>query len=325
MSKTISVLGLVIISLALFGCGPDLSSTPDISPTPGDSSIENSDSEDSITATQELVLNSSDNGLSAEKTSYTFATLQPGDQFPPAASIRLTADSRWAVCTALNERYTKITVENSDVLPDGSIKWGIVTKDDLGIGNESNEIAAIDLTLDRAMIKPGQSKLKFETRGHNGSSGVTGKITAICLDIVVKEFGSIEVDTYTVNLSLDLSALPSIIDETGTDAASLSWTITDAAEEADVYGYSADYSRSVDFQADDSITRISDMKFAVGHSYDTWVFIEGEVRVWISLLPNDESKDYVLTPREDNAQSALTVSKDNLTINAKLGDYFSLK
>ena len=61
MSKTISVLGLVLISSALFGCGPDLSSTPDISPTPGDSSIENPDSKDSITATQEFVLNSSCN------------------------------------------------------------------------------------------------------------------------------------------------------------------------------------------------------------------------------------------------------------------------
>ena len=325
MKKLLFASFLAIAAIGLAGCQEkdSLSSNPSTTPDASGKTDPNAD-ETTKRPVEDFTIKTSDNGLSALQSGYTFATLQEGDMFPPDAKIRLTTDDQWAVCTSLNERYTKFTAEDPNVLPEGSVDWDIVTKEDLGIGNKSNEIAAIDLVFDRELIKPGESKLKFETRGYNGSTTVTGKTTTICLDIIVKEFGTIEVPTYTIDLELDLTGLSDIIAETETDAESISWTTTDSTPEEEVYGYSADYSRSLAIQPSDTTAKIEGMKFAEGHPYNTWIFIEGEVRVWIALEADVSSPDYELTPNKDNSQSALTVKKDGVTVKAKLGDYHSL-
>lgn len=325
MKKLLFSSFLAIVAIGLAGCQEkdSLSSNPSTTPDVSDKTGSDTDKNNS-NPVEDFTIKVSDNGLSAETSSYTFATLQEGDTFPPDAKIRLTTDDQWVVCSSLNERYTKFTAEDPNVLPEGSVDWDIVTKEDLGIGNKSNEIAAIDLVFDRELIKPGESKLKFETRGYNGSTTVTGKTTTICLDIIVKEFGTIEVPTYNIDLELDLTGLSDIIAETETDAESISWTITDSTPEEEVYGYSADYSRSLAIQPSDTTAKIEGMKFAEGHSYNTWIFIEGEVRVWIALEADVSSPDYELTPNKDNSQSALTVKKDGVTVKANLGDYHSL-
>ena len=326
MKKLLFTSFMAILALGLAGCREnDLSSSlPSTTPEVSDKTGSDTGKSTTPEPVEDFTIKASDNGLSAAQSSYTFATLQKGDKFPPDAKIRLTTDDRWAVCSSLNERYTKFTAENPSVLPEGSVDWTIVTKDDLGIGNKSNEIVAIDLVFDRELIRPGESKLKFETRGYNGSTTVTGKTTTVCLDITIKEFGTIEVETYEVNLDLNLTGLKDIIEETETDATDISWTITDSTPEEEVYGYSADYSRSVAIELSDTQVKIEGMKFAVGHSYNTWIFIEGEVRVWIALEADGSSSDYELTPNKDNSQSALTVEKDGVSVKAKLGDYYSL-
>ena len=83
---------------------------------------------------------------------------------------------------------------------------------DLVGSSGSNEIEQIKLNLDRSLIKPGKTMLKLEVQPNNGSSSIA-KLTTICVEVEVKEFGTIEVDTYNINLNVDLSGLEEILKE----------------------------------------------------------------------------------------------------------------
>ena len=277
---------------------------------------------------EDFTIVTKDNGLSAQKDSYVFSNAEDGDEFPPEAKIRLTTDVSWRYCSSLNEDETKIVVEDEKVIPLEAVKLDIVTNMDLVGSMGSNEIDAIDIQLDRTLIKAGDTKLKVTVKPNNGSSSIN-KLTTICLNVSVKEFGTIEVETYNVNLNVDLTGLAEIIERESEIVTSGSLSISDDADREDVYGYSADYNKSVNFDLENipETVSITDFKFAVDHTYSAWIFIECEEtsdRIWFSLESKRNSSDYDLEPNTSNSDSTLKVYKDNVTIEAELGDYHVL-
>lgn len=277
---------------------------------------------------EDFTIKTSDNGLSATESSYTFSTIQDGDSFPPEAKIRLTTDSSWNGCTRLTERYTRIVAEDEKVLPEGSVSLDLVLNSDLVGSSGSNEIDAIDIIFDREFIQPGESKLKIEVKPGNGLSSMN-ILTTICLDIHVKAFGTIEVETYNITLNVDLTGLEDIIARESETPTAISLGLTDTAAEEEVYGYSADYNVQIDIPLTETYTSasIENFKFAVGHTYGVQIFVEGEEvsdRIWICLEAKSSSSDYSLEPNAERGNSLLTIHKDNVVIEAKLGDYHAL-
>ena len=47
-------------------------------------------------------------------------------------------------------------------------------------------------------------------------------------------------------------------------------------------------------------------------------------RIWICLEAKSSSSDYSLEPNVERGNSLLTIHKDNVVIEAKLGDYHAL-
>ena len=321
MKKTVLFGLLALLPLTLASCGESSSTTSSSSST-RDSSVR-----DTTTAPQEedFTIQTSDNGLSAASDSYLFSTQEPGDQFPPALSIRLTTDQTWNGCTGLLERATRIVAEDESVLPEGSATLDIVTNSDIVGSSGSNEIAAIDIDFDRSLIRPGTSRLKVQVQPGNGNSSMN-RLTTICLNIEVKEFGTIEVDTYDVSMSVDLTGLEEIIaieSETPTEATLV---VSDADP---IYGYTADDVVQLPIPLAESYgtVTIESFKFAVGHTYGTYVMVDGEEvsdRIWISLVSTETSSAYRLEPQQSGNSSLLTVEEDNAVVKARLGQYYAL-
>lgn len=282
--------------------------------------------ESTSTSQEDFTVVTEDNGLSVAESSFLFSTAAKDDHYPPEATIRLTTDQTWNGCTALLDRETKIIAENEDVLPEGSVSLDIVRNFDIVGSTGSNEIFAIDVELDRKKVRPGQSKLKIQVHPNNGSSTIS-KNTVICVDITIKEYGTIEVETYNLNLNLDLTGLDTIIEENSTTVTSITFSIGDDSEDK-VYGYSADQVKQVPIKVSETYTSVSmeNIKYAVGHEYFAQVFVEGEEvsdRIWIALVPKQSSPDYSFTVNS-TGNSTFVVEEDNLTIDLKLSDYHAL-
>ena len=277
---------------------------------------------------EDFTIRTSDNGLSAAESNYTFSTIQDGDPFPPEAKIRLTTDSSWDLCSRLSENYTRIIAEDEKVLPKDSVTLDLVLNSDLVGSSGSNDIDAIDIIFNRELIQPGQSKLKIEVKPGNGNISMN-ILTTICLNITIKEYGTIEVDTYNVTLNVDLTGLEDIIERESKNPTEITLSLTDTALEEEVYGYSADYNVQVDIPLTETYTSasIENFKFAVDHTYGAQIFVEGKEvsdRIWICLESKSSSSDYSLEPNAERGNSLLTIHQDNVTIEAKLGDYHTL-
>lgn len=336
MKKFIFGSVVALLTLGLMACGGSGEPTPNegkdddtVLPNPDDGKEDGTgeDSEKDEETKEDFTIKTSDNGLNALESEYTFSTVKEGDSFPPEAKIRLLTDESWRLVTQLNDNYTRIVAEDTSVLPEGSVSTKIVTKSSVFGSSSTNEIYAIDLVFDRSLIKPGTSKLKLEVRPSNGSSTVN-KLTTICVDVTVKEYGDILVDTYNVSLDVDLTGLDEIIDKAlEVEPEYINLTLTDDATLADVYGYSADYTKSADIPVSDTYTsaKLEDVKFAVGHTYLAFIFVQGVNnggRAWVALEAKATSSDYKLEDDPDvDGQSLLKVSKDNVTIEAELGGY----
>ena len=277
---------------------------------------------------EDFTLQTKDNGLSVEKGSYLFSTLKEGDMYPPEASIILNTDDSWNHCSSLNEGYTRIVAEDKNAIPDGAVKLEIVTNMDLVESSGSNEIEQIKLNLDRSLIKPGKTMLKLEVQPNNGSSSIA-KLTTICVEVEVKEFGTIEVDTYNINLNVDISGLEEVLKEVE-NPESITLSLTDTVDEASVYGYSADYTKSIEISLDNtySTSSINNFKFAVGHIYRGQIFVEAKEvsgKRWISLVTDNKDEDlYAVVPNENGDSSNISVFQDNITLETSIGEYYSL-
>ena len=185
MKKTLLYLSLPLILLGLSSCD---SSDSSLSSGNNPNSDSSKPSDSSTQPSEDFTIKTSDNGLSASASSFTFAAAETGDDYPPDATISLTTDQTWTLCTGLNENYTKIIIENETVLPKDAIEMDLVLNNELVGPSGSNDIEGIDLNLDRKLIQPGDTKLKLEVRPLNGSSSIT-KTTTICVDVHIKQFG----------------------------------------------------------------------------------------------------------------------------------------
>ena len=298
---------------------PEDPSVPDTPTDPDDPDVPE-------TPVEDFTIQTADNGLKAQEDSYIFSVAEEGDNYPPEFKIRLTTDSSWYLCTGLNDDYTRIVAEDETVFPKDSVSLDIKTNSELVGSSGSNEIDAIDIVIDRTKINIGTSKLKIEVKPSNGSSSIN-KLTTICLDMEVVAYGDIEVDTYNVDVNVDLTGLEEIIALNSENVTSITLSLVDETDKDDVYGYSADYIKQVDIPLAETYTTasITDFKLAVGHRYLLQVFVEGENtsdRIWIYFKDSGNGDGYEFEYK--GLQSYLNVTEDNVTVNAEIKDYNAL-
>lgn len=301
---------LAIAALGMVGCSQDGDGS---SVAPGISSNAPSEVSSSTPSSEEpaidFTIQTSDNGLTAETDSYTFAKVAEDDSYPPEASFRIRAGNTWNLVTGLNDNYTKIIAEDEDVLPEGSVSLDIITDSEINGSSGSNEIAQLKVVFDREKAQVGTTKLRIEVRAANGSSTLSGKTCVLCVNVEVKEFGTIEVDTYDVSMTVDISPMADVIAGIA-DATEAQLTISDNDE---IYGYSADDNIQIPIDLEDLTTiEVPTFRFAADHVYDAWIFINAEDygnRKWLPIeAVEEDDSSFKLTPGEQN--STLEVFKD---------------
>ena len=311
MKKILSAC-LLFSALALAACGGD--ATSDVST----GLSEGSSTSSSASAEQPMEIIESANGLTLEKTSYTFAKAKEGDTyFLDEAAIVANADRSWNFVTSLNESYTSLKAEDETVIPSDALTLDTILDRDINGSSGSNEIVGIKVLIDRTKVNPGKTKVEIVVRPDNGSSTVM-KTTKLCAEAEITAYGELMVDTYSVTFKADLSGLENEIAKvSGATEATL--TISDSES---IYGYSADAVNSVDLPIDGPFGELDPITFdyAVGHMYLVFVFIEAEKasdRAWLPLEA-DSSIDYKLEVEDNGMQSDLWVYEDNVTIEARL-------
>ncbi len=227
--KRVLAISLLFIPLLLSGCteeGPVASSS---GPETESSSSEISSSGEIDDVDYSIVTESEYGFLTLPKERYDFATIKENDNYPPAAEVEIACD--WNYVTFLNENYTKILIENEAAVPSSAVSYS--TRDSLSGTGGSSEIEAIVLTIDRSLIQPGTTRIRFETRPGNGVS--TTKVFTVCFEVKVYPYGGIEVPTYDVNLKVDLSWLNDLMPEIE-GATALTFTLSDSEEILRLFG-----------------------------------------------------------------------------------------
>lgn len=311
MKKILSAC-LLFSALALAACGGD--ATSDVST----GLSEGSSTSSSASAEQPMEIIESANGLTLEKTSYTFAKAKEGDTyFLDEAAIVANADRSWNIVTSLNERYTSLKAEDETVIPSDALTLDTILDRDINGSSGSNEIVGIKVLIDRTKVNPGKTKVQIQVRPDSGSSTVM-KTTKLCAEVEVTAYGELMVDTYSVTFKADLSGLENEIAKVN-GATEATLTISDSES---IYGYSADSVVSVDLPIGGPFGELDPITFdyAVGHMYRVFVFIEAEEasdRAWLPLEA-DSSIDYRLEVEDNGAQSDLWVYEDNVTIEVRL-------
>lgn len=314
---------LAALSLAACSGGEGEDSSKGSSPVSSSSSPTSSSS--SPEETEDFSISTSSNGLSVVEESYSFATAAEGDLFPPEASFTMVTDSSWNLVTGLNERYTRVVAEDETVLPEDSVSLNIITNADIVGTSGSSEIEQIKVIFDRTLIQPGSTRLKVEVRPNNGSSTVTGKTCTICVDISVSAYGTMAVDTYSVDINLDLTGLADLIETSVPNLQSITWS-TSADNYDSLYGVDADINKQVEIAADDTSATLH-LDYVAGEPYSTWLFVESaevKERMWISIVPSGSEDGYTLEAAEDGSESYLSVEEDGVVIEAELGDFHTL-
>lgn len=310
--KKIASACLLFSALALAACGGD--ATSDVST----GLSEGSPTSSSASAEQPMEIIESANGLTLEKTSYTFAKAKEGDTyFLDEAAIVANADRSWSIVTSLNERYTSLKAEDETVIPSDALTLDTILDRDINGSSGSNEIVGIKVLIDRTKVNPGKTKVQIQVRPDSGSSTVM-KTTKLCAEVEITAYGELMVDTYSVTIKADLTGLEDEIEKvSGATEASL--TISDSEA---IYGYSGDSVVSVDLPIGGPFGELDPITFdyVVGHMYRVFVFIEAEKasdRAWLPLEA-DSSIDYRLEVEDNGKQSDLWVYEDNVTIEVRL-------
>lgn len=311
MKKILSAC-LLFSALALAACGGD--ATSDVST----GLSEGSSTSSSASAEQPMEIIESANGLTLEKTSYTFAKAKEGDTyFLDEAAIVANADGSWNIVTSLNESYTSLKAEDETVIPSDALTLDTILDRDINGSSGSNEIVGIKVLIDRTKVNPGKTKVEIVVRPDNGSSTVM-KTTKLCAEVEIVPYGELMVDTYSVTIKADLTGLEDEIEKvSGATEASL--TISDSEA---IYGYSGDSVVSVDLPIGGPFGELDPITFdyVVGHMYRVFVFIEAEEaseRTWLPLEAYS-SIDYRLEVEDNGMQSDLWVYEDNVTIEVRL-------
>ncbi len=299
---------------------PDLDIPDNPSDHPGGGDLDDNDDKDDLdeAVIDEFEIITEDNGLSLEKDTFEFTNAKEGDTY---LSYEITAytDNTWSRVTGLRDEETKIVSENQSVIPDSALSISIVDNSDLVGSSGSNEIEQIKIEIDRSLINPGSTKVKLNVHPLNGSSSVA-KLTTLCFNAVVHEYGTIAIETYNLDFTLDLSGLDEIIADVN-NPESATFTISDMDGET-FYGYNYDSLYQVDIPLDNIPEEISfsEFKFAKDHKYNVQIFIEAEDykdRNWIKIKEKRSSSDYKFV--DEDLNTILTLSDDAI-IEAELGD-----
>lgn len=320
----LTFLTTLLMSLSVTSCNEEDSNTTMTTTTTTQTTTTTSVSSEDFTIITE------DNGLSAENYFYNFACAKEDDENPPKYTIKLKTDSTWDFCSSLNERITKVIIQDTKVIPVDAITLELVLNSDIVGSSGSNEIDGINIVFDRKLLKPGSSRIKLQVKPDSGNSSIC-KLTTICLEVFVVEYGTMDYLPITANINVNLNGLKEKITELSKNPTCVTFNITDTADLEEVYGYNADYNRQVEIDLNNIPLNIEikDFKFASTHTYNLNIFVEGEEvsdRIWFSLLTDgeEEYENYLLQEDVDCSFSSLQVFKDGITINLKVGNYFIL-
>lgn len=320
----LTFLTTLLMSLSVTSCNEEDSNTTMTTTTTTQTTTTTSVSSEDFTIITE------DNGLSAENYFYNFACAKEDDENPPKYTIKLKTDSTWDFCSSLNERITKVIIQDTKVIPVDAITLELVLNSDIVGSSGSNEIDGINIVFDRKLLKPGSSRIKLQVKPDSGNSSIC-KLTTICLEVFVVEYGTMDYLPITSNINVNLNGLKEKITELSKNPTCVTFNITDTADLEEVYGYNADYNRQVEIDLNNIPLNIEikDFKFASTHTYNLNIFVEGEEvsdRIWFSLLTDgeEEYENYLLQEDVDCSFSSLQVFKDGITINLKVGNYFIL-
>lgn len=301
--KKIAALLLAVPLLAVASCGPSVVETSSSSSSSNSSVAQStSTSEPSV----DFTIKTEDRYLSIEKGNYSFAMAEDGDAHPDEAAV--TINCSWGMTTtSLSERYTKIDIEDEKVIPEEAVSYE--TKDTLTGTGGNNGIVAIEIKFDRSLIKEGTSKVRFQTRPGNGIS-VSNNLV-ICFEVEVLPFGGIVVDTYDVSMEVDISDLGGILKDV-VNPTEASFHVTDTEY---IYGYSADrlVSAEIELNGNYDTIEIPTFKFAKGHVYKAYLFIDAEKfsdRLWLPIESSSPSSDYAIEILENKQESSVEVSAD---------------
>lgn len=320
----LTFLTTLLMSLSVTSCNEEDSNTTMTTTTTTQTTTTTSVSSEDFTIITE------DNGLSAENYFYNFACAKEDDENPPKYTIKLKTDSTWDYCSSLNERVTKVIIQNTNVISVDAITLELVLNSDIVGSSGSNEIDGINIVFNRKLLKPGSSRIKLQVQPNSGNSSIC-KLTTICLEVFVVEYGTMDYLPITANINVNLNGLKEKITELSKNPTCVTFNITDTADLEEVYGYNADYNRQVEIDLNNIPLNIEikDFKFASTHTYNLNIFVEGEEvsdRIWFSLLTDgeEEYENYLLQEDVDCSSSSLQVFKDGITINLKVGNYFIL-
>lgn len=322
----LTFLTTLVMALGVTSCnGEDSNST-----TTTNTKTETTTTTTTSVSSEDFTIITEDNGLSAEDYFYNFASGKEGDENPPKYTIKLKTDSTWDYCSSLNERVTKVIIQDTNVISVDAISLELVLNSDIEGSSGSNEIDGINIVFNRKLLKPGSSRIKLQIQPNSGNSSIC-KLTTICLEVFVVEYGKLECPFVTSNISVNLDGLKDKIKELSKNPISATFNINDTTDLKEVYGYTADYNKQVEIDLNNipQSIEIKDFKFASIHTYNLNIFVEGEEvseRIWFSLLTDgeEEYENYLLQEDVDNRYSSLQVYKDDITIKLKVGNYFTL-
>ena len=293
-----------LFTLGLAACDTsDTTGPSDIEdPSTPSSSFEDPDDGEDFTPVTE------DNDLSVEKESYTFSAAREGDQFPPDISIPVTFG--WEGVTTINDDSDDLfTVEDETVIPREALSVDIAYRDQI------NYISGLTIKIDRDLVSVGTTAIKMYVQSARGYSPSAKKAT-LCFNVEIVEFGSIQVETYTVDLDVDTEGLTEKVSDLGIDFGRAFFFLVDSVGLEASYGYSADYQLQEEIEKgslDEGIL-IEDFSVAVSHPYDFYIRVEDQESQFdfaMFHLKEKRGSGYSIASIEAG-QSRIDISQDGL-------------
>lgn len=254
-----------------------------------------------------------DNGLKALENEYVFSTLddQNSDFFYDAI-IAFEVNNDWKNCTSISEPI--IEIEDEAILPKEAITFNLITNSDIVGSSGSNEIARLDFKINRSLLKVGETKFKFTTKPQNGSSTIY-KETTLCVKVIIKEYGSIVVDSCKASFKLDIENIEELLEKNViNNLKSIEFAINDYKNEG-IYGSNVMLRFVDNLSLDKSQYEYDDLILAANLNYKAYVFItyydeismrDKYMNLNVEFINYDNS-----TIKLDNENSSFMILKDS--------------
>ena len=334
--KFIKALALGFLVFGLVGCGNDgpeiIDPDPTVDDTPNDDkpnddkpSTDEEDPEETPEPEEEkFEIQLKDNGLTVGQELFEFSSGNKEETYVPSFEITINTDNSWNLVTGIYKDRVELKAEDEKVVPKEALSYSIVKNSDLVGASGSNEIEQFKIRIDRSLISSGETKIKFVVQPSNGSSSVS-KLTTICFGVKVHEYGTMPIETCNLNFTLDLTEFYEILPQI-VDPKSATFSLTDNDDEL-FYGYDYDarYNFEIPFDVHLNEIKIENLKVAKDHSYNVQIFVEAEEtenRTWFYMDRDRGNSDYEI---EVEGRSSTLIVYDDATVEAKIGDHYSLK